>query len=149
VNQAINLCYIFAFTKGIYILLSIVKEITILLRIVQMQIREIATVLEAKVLTPTLDVSREVNHAFSSDLMSDVLTRDYEDTILITGLSNMQSIRTAEMSDIGQVLIARDKEVSEEMILLAEENDIVLLKSEHSIFKISGILFEAGIKPVF
>ena len=32
---------------------------------------------------------------------------------------------------------------------LAEENDIVLLKSELSLFKISGILFEAGVNPVF
>ena len=42
-----------------------------------MQIRDIANKLNASVLTPELDMSREVIHAFSSDLMSDVLTGDH------------------------------------------------------------------------
>jgi len=114
-----------------------------------MQVGNIAELLKAKVLTPELDLSAEVNHAFASDLMSDVLTGDYNKTILITGLSNLQSIRTAEMSDISEVLIGRNKEVSQEMIELAHENDIVLIQSSYSLYKISGILYEAGIMPVY
>lgn len=114
-----------------------------------MQISIIANILKAKVLTTIPDVTRNVEYAFSSDLMSDVLTRDYDSTVLITGLSNMQSIRTAEMSDIGQIIIARGKEVSDDMIALAEQSDIVLLKSNYSMYRISGILYNAGIKPIF
>jgi len=114
-----------------------------------MQIGNIAEILEAKVLTPELDTSREVVHAFSSDLMSDVLTGDYHKTVLVTGLSNLQAIRTAEMSDISEVIVARNKEVSKEMIELALENDIVLLSSRYSLYRISGILFREGIKPVY
>lgn len=114
-----------------------------------MQIGNIAELLNAKVLTPGLDLSHEVNHAFASDLMSDVLTGDYHNTLLITGLSNLQSIRTAEMSDIREVIIGRDKQVSQEMVELARENEIVLLQSSYSIFKISGLLYEAGIMPVY
>ena len=94
-----------------------------------MRVCDVVELLSAKVLTPGLDSNREVAFAFSSDLMSDVLTRDYENTILITGLSNIQAIRTAEMSDIGQVVIGRNKMVSQEMIDLAEGNDIFLLQS--------------------
>lgn len=114
-----------------------------------MQVGNIAELLKAKVLTPELDLSAEVDHAFASDLMSDVLTGDYNKTILITGLSNLQSIRTAEMSDIREVVIGRNKEVSQEMIQLAQESDIVLLQSSYSLYRISGILYEAGISPVF
>jgi predicted transcriptional regulator len=113
------------------------------------QIRDIAELLKAKVLTPELDLSNEVDHAFASDLMSDVLTGDYHKTILITGLSNLQSIRTAEMSDIRELIIGRNKEVSQEMIDLAKENEIVLIQSSYSLYKISGMLYEAGIKPVY
>ena len=81
--------------------------------------------------------------------MSDVLTGDYYKTILITGLSNLQSIRTAEMSDIRELIIGRNKEVSQEMIDLAKENEIVLIQSSYSLYKISGMLYEAGIKPVY
>ena len=114
-----------------------------------MQVGNIAELLKAKVLTPELDLSSEVNHAFASDLMSDVLTGDYHETILITGLSNLQSIRTAEMSDIREVVIGRNKTVSQEMIELAQETDIVLIQSSYSLYKISGILYEAGIMPVY
>ncbi len=113
------------------------------------QIGDIAELLMAKVLTPGLDLSNEVDHAFASDLMSDVLTGDYHKTILITGLSNLQSIRTAEMSDIRELIIGRNKEVSQEMIELANEHDIVLIQSSYSLYKISGMLYEAGIKPVY
>ncbi len=114
-----------------------------------MQVGAIAEKINARVLTKEADLQREIDFAFSSDLMSDVLTRDYEHTVLITGLSNLQSIRTAEMSDIELIIIARDKEVGEEMIRLAEESDIVLMRCSYSLFRISGILYEAGIKPVF
>ena len=69
-----------------------------------MQVGNITELLKAKALTPELDLSSEVNHAFVSDLMSDVLTGDYHKTILILGLSNLQSFRTAEMSDIREVI---------------------------------------------
>lgn len=114
-----------------------------------MQIGDIAGLLKAKVLTPALDMSREVENAFSSDLMSDVLTGDYEKTVLLTGLSNMQSIRTAEMSDIREVIIARNKTVTMEMIELANEHDIVLISSSYSLYRISGLLYEAGINHVY
>lgn len=113
------------------------------------QIGNIAKLLNAKLLTPGLDVNREVEKAFSSDLMSDVLTGDYDKTVLVTGLSNLQAIRTAEMSDIGEVIIGRNKEVSQEMIDLAMDNEIVLIRSSYSVFRISGLLYEAGIKAVY
>ncbi|MDX2432081.1 MAG: hypothetical protein QNK35_14180 [Bacteroides sp.] len=113
------------------------------------RIGNIAEMLGATVLTPELDMSREVDHAFASDLMSDVLTGDYNKTVLLTGLSNLQSIRTAEMSDIQEVIIGRNKEVSQEMIDLARENDIILIRCSYSLYRISGLLYEAGIKPVY
>ena len=114
-----------------------------------MQVEEIAKIIDAKVLTDQPDQAVEVEYAFSSDLMSDVLTRYYQDTVLITGLANMQAIRTAEMSDIQVLIIARGKKVDGEMIALAEESDIVLLSCEYSVFRISGILHENGIKAIF
>jgi len=114
-----------------------------------MQIGNIAGLLKAKALTPGLDLCNEVSYAFTSDLMSDVLTGDYDKTVLLTGLSNLQAIRTAEMSDIKEIIVGRNKEVSREMIELAQENDIVLLQSSYSLFRISGILYEAGVKPVY
>lgn len=96
-----------------------------------------------------IDAGVEVEHAFASDLMSDVLTLKHCDFMLITGLSNIQSIRTAEMSDIRVILFVRNKSVDAEMITLAEENDMVLLRTPYSMFKTAGLLYGAGLKPVY
>lgn len=88
-------------------------------------------------------------YAFGSDLMSDVLTLEEDTPMLITGLANTQSIRTAEMADIEVVLIARGKEVTKEMVELAKENDIILISSPYSLYKICGILFQNGLKPLY
>jgi len=88
-------------------------------------------------------------YAFGSDLMSDVLTLEEQTPLLITGLANTQSIRTAEMADIEIVLIARGKEVTQAMIDLAEENGIVLLSSPFSLYKICGLLYQNGMKALY
>ena len=81
--------------------------------------------------------------------MSDVLTLRITDFLLVTGLSNIQSIRTAEMSDLKYILIVRDKKVTQDMIELAEDNDMTIITTEFSMFKTSGLLFNAGLKPVY
>ncbi len=96
-----------------------------------------------------IDAGPEVEHAFASDLMSDVLTLKHCDFMLITGLANIQCIRTAEMSDIRVILFVRNKPVDAEMIALAEENDMVLLRTSYSMFKTVGLLYNAGLKPVY
>lgn len=114
-----------------------------------MKLSKIAELLNARVLAGHNQLSREVEHAFSSDLMSDVLTIPCENVILLTGLSNIQCLRTAEMANIDQIVIVRNKPVSKEMVDLAEENSIVLLSVESSLFKTSGILFSEGLKPIY
>lgn len=114
-----------------------------------MKLDRLVNILSANVLAGKNKLDREVEYAFSSDLMSDVLTLNNDKVILLTGLSNIQSLRTAEMADINQLVVVRNKQVSEDMIKLAEENDIVLLSTEKSLFRTSGLLFNNGIKALF
>ncbi|MDA3866697.1 MAG: transcriptional regulator [Salinivirgaceae bacterium] len=91
----------------------------------------------------------EYKVCFASDLMSDVLRIDTDNLILLTGLSNMQSIRTAEMADITCIILARNKKAAPEMVELAAENNITIIESAYSMFHIAGILFQNNIKPLF
>lgn len=95
------------------------------------------------------DVEHTYTCAFASDLMSDVLRFHMENTILITGLSNVQTLRTAEMSNVHCIVFARDKRVTEEMLELAKENHIGIITAPSSVFEISGKLYKNGIKPVY
>ncbi len=114
-----------------------------------MTISDIAKKIEGHVVCCEEKVSTDLEYAFASDLMSDVLTLEKENMILITGLANMQAIRTSEMSEIGCVIFARDKKASNEIISVARENEMVLIESPYSVYRISGELYKAGIKPVF
>jgi len=114
-----------------------------------MKINEVINVIGGKVVCGEAILDLEVKKGFASDLMSDVLTLDTDDVLLITGLANLQAIRTAEMSDISCVVIARNKKVSKEMAQLAKECNITLIECSGSVFKTAGKLYEAGIKPIF
>lgn len=92
----------------------------------------------------------EVNTAFAADLMSDVLAyveSEKNDVILITGITNPQIVRTAEMLDIPVVIVARGKKVPDETIKLAEEKEIIIISTKNIVFTTSGILYMNGIKP--
>lgn len=120
-----------------------------LITVIKMTIKEIARLVDGEIVGAPADDNYEVIKAFASDLMSDVLRFSMEETVLITGLCNNQTMRTSEMADLRVVVIGRDKQPDEDMLELAEDLDITLIKSKFSIFKISGILYQAGIKPLY
>ena len=114
-----------------------------------MKVGEIAKVLKSKVLCGDAQLDKEIDYAFSSDLMSDLLTIEKESVILLTGLSNIQTIRAAEMQMIDAIVIARGKTPTEEMIRLAEENNMVLMQFNGTLFSASGLLYNAGLRSVY
>lgn len=114
-----------------------------------MTVEEIIRTVEGHIHTEGDPPEERVSRAFSSDLMSDVLTLLADELLLITGLNNVQAVRTAEMADIGVVLFVRGKRPNEKMVELAEENGIILLSTDFSMFKSSGLLYGAGLAPVF
>ena len=114
-----------------------------------MRLRDIAEAVQGEVLCGQDRLDENVDYAFASDLMSDVLTIKTDDFLLITGLANVQSVRTAEMSDVEYILFVRGKSVTEEMTALAEDNGMVVIRTADSMFKTSGILYGAGLKPSY
>lgn len=115
-----------------------------------MKIQEVLSLISGTVVEGEAFSDREVDCAFASDLMSDVLTlRTDKAVMLITGLCNMQTIRTCEMSDIKLVMFVRGKKVTDEMKELAEDNDMVLITTDFSLYRTSGILFGAELPGVY
>ncbi|MGC8803839.1 MAG: DRTGG domain-containing protein [Bacteroidales bacterium] len=115
-----------------------------------MQIKEIAHILDAEILTGDEAIlSTEVKYAFATDMLSDLLKIDKNKTLLITGLATVQTIRAAVVMDVGVILLVRGKKALPEMIELARQNQIVLMEYKGSMFKASGILYQAGIRPVY
>lgn len=115
----------------------------------QMQIKTLVEVLDGEVVCGEEFLGREVTYGFASDLMSDVLTLDCDRMVLLTGLTNLQTIRTAEMGDIECIVFVRNKKILPAMKEIASENDMVLIQCRYSMFKAVSLLYEAGLKPVY
>lgn len=111
-----------------------------------MLVSEIMKTVNATLLTKDLPGQRDISHAFSADMMSDVLAYADSHMLLITGLSNPQTIRTAEMLDISCVLYVRGKKPDELSLATAKRNGITVLCSNLSMFDACGLLYQAGIR---
>lgn len=114
-----------------------------------MKIQQIQELTGATVACGEDKLDCDVQCAFASDLMSDVLTLDCSEVILITGLCNLQTIRTAEMADVSCILFVRGKKISADMLQLASENDLILLETDHSMYHTVGELYSNGLVPVY
>ncbi len=114
-----------------------------------MTLREISDLIKGNIICGENRIDEEVNVAFASDLMSDVLTLHADNLLLITGLSNIQTIRTAEMADISYILLVRNKRANNDIVALASENNQVIIETSYSMFRSCGILFKAGISAIY
>ncbi len=82
----------------------------------------------------------EVLSVVASGLMSDVLTTEKEQIILISGLNTSQVIRTADMVDAVAVLIVNGKPIPPDTSRLARETNITLLRTRHPMFEANCLL---------
>lgn len=113
-----------------------------------MKICEVKKVLGAEVLCGDNLMDNEVSYAFGSDLMSDVLAFVKGKTLLLTGLTNQQVVRTAEMADLSAIVFVRGKKPGEDIIDLATEKNIVLLMTKDTMYTASGKLYSNGLEGV-
>jgi serine kinase of HPr protein (carbohydrate metabolism regulator) len=110
-----------------------------------MKISEIRDLLDAQVLCCEDRLDREVYSACGCDLMSDVLAFVKDQAVLMTGLVNPQVIRTAVMMDMVCIVFVRSKTPSEEMLSLARDNGIVIMRSERRLYEACGIMYSNGL----
>jgi hypothetical protein len=111
-----------------------------------MQLEKVRRILDAKVITGEQHMDMEIQMGCGSDLMSDVLAFIKEDTLLLTGLTTIQVVYTAEMSGIKAICFVRGKVPPEETKRLAESKEIVLLSTDLPMFESCGKLYHEGIK---
>lgn len=111
-----------------------------------MTLYEIKDLLEAEVLIGEDQLDMEVKTAFMADLMSDVLAFATAGSLLITGLTNPQVLRTADIIDIAAIIMGRGKRPSPETTQLAETMNIPILTTKYILFEVAGRLYSKGIK---
>lgn len=110
-----------------------------------MNIREMIEVLQGKILVQNHDPDEELPLGGAADLMSDVLAFGSEGMALLTGLTNPQVVRTAEMAGINVIVIVRDKTPPPETVELARDSGITLIRTGYTMYEACGRLYKAGL----
>ena len=91
-----------------------------------MKATEIQALLNATVLVGPLP-EEEILTACGSDMMSDVLAFPKDRMVLLTGLTNPHTVRTAELLDVMMIIFVRGKLPSEEVLNMAEDAGIAVV----------------------
>lgn len=110
-----------------------------------MTVKDIIKILDAEVLTKG-NLDTQVKTACGSDLMSDVLAFVKNQSVLLTGLLNPQVVRTAEMMDMHCIVFVRGKEPAKDVIELAKDVNVTLLKTKYRLFTACGKLYANGLQ---
>ncbi len=111
-----------------------------------MKLQDVKDILEAEIIVGNDLMNMEVRTAFGADLMSDVLAFAKPGSLLLTGLTNPQVIRTSDVLDIAAIILVRGKRPLSETIQLAEELRIPLLTTKFILFEAVGRLYAKGIR---
>jgi predicted transcriptional regulator len=113
-----------------------------------MKLDEIRRLLECDVLYgEDLLETTDVDSCFAADLMSDVLAFSRSGALLVTGLTSLQSVHTADVADLTAILFVHDKRPGAPVVEVARHRQIPLLTTRRLMFEACGLLFDHGLKP--
>lgn len=110
-----------------------------------MKIREVLEILSGRTVVQYHELDEDVPRGGAADLMSDVLAFGTDGMMLMTGLTNPQVVRTAEMAGISIIVFVRDKTPPPETVELARESGMTLISTGYTMYEACGRLFRAGL----
>ncbi|MFQ3549202.1 MAG: transcriptional regulator [Armatimonadota bacterium] len=108
-------------------------------------LRRVCELLNGRFLCGEDNADMLVTTACGCDLMSDVLAFTSPGSILLTGLTNSQVVRTAEMLDLKAVVFVRSKFPDENTVNLAKSQNLAVILSPHPLYESCGRLYSAGL----
>jgi xanthine dehydrogenase iron-sulfur cluster and FAD-binding subunit A len=110
-----------------------------------MTLQELLGCTQGRLLTGGSDPCLGIRGAGAADLMSDVLACVQPGAVLLTGLCNLQVVRTAQMADVAAVVFVRGKLPEAATIALADAEGIPLISSPLGLFELCGRLYARGL----
>lgn len=100
-----------------------------------MRLLDIYQRLEAEEITPAGNCDVEIQNVCASDLLSDILATQKSDFVILTGLTTVQVIRTAEISGAIAVVLVRNKPAPPDMVKMAREVGLPLARCRYPMFE--------------
>ena len=110
-----------------------------------MNLKEIIRVVEGTPLNPEVEMDIKIRGGYGADLMSDVLASSQPKAVLLTGLTNPQVVRTAQIAEFRAIIFVRGKQPQSETIDIATQEKMPLITSPFGMFELCGRLRQAGL----
>jgi predicted transcriptional regulator len=110
-----------------------------------MKLEAVQRILNCQVITGDDKLDEEVGVGCGADLMSDVLAFIKPNALLLTGLTNVQAVRTAEIAEVKAIVYVRGKLPDKDAIDLAKAKGIVLLCTSLPMYESCGRLYQHGL----
>lgn len=110
-----------------------------------MNLNEIIELVDGTVLNPEVELNIKIRGGCGADLMSDVLAASQPKAVLLTGLTNPQVVRTAQIAEIRAIIFVRGKQPQTETLAIATQEQIPLITSPFGMFELCGRLHRAGL----
>jgi hypothetical protein len=110
-----------------------------------MNLKNIIELVEGTPLNPEVDLNIKIRGGCGADLMSDVLSSSQPKAVLLTGLTNPQVVRTAQIAEFRAIIFVRGKQPQVETLNIASQENIPLISSPFGMFELCGRLHRAGL----
>jgi len=110
-----------------------------------MNLKDIVKLVEGTALNPAVGMDVKIRGACGADLMSDVLASSQPKAVLLTGLTNPQVVRTAQIAEFRAIIFVRGKQPQAETIDIATQEKMPLITSPLGMFELCGRLYGAGL----
>ena len=113
-----------------------------------MKLSEIRNILKATLIVGEEKLDLHITAGAGTDLMSDLLRRPTHGVVLLSGLNNMQAIRTSIIAGVSALVLVRGKKPDQKMIEKARRHDLPLLSTPFTMFAACGRLFGKGLRGI-
>jgi serine kinase of HPr protein (carbohydrate metabolism regulator) len=108
-------------------------------------VKDLESKLNLKALNDATDT--EVEGAFISDMLSDVMAGAKAGNVWITVQTHKNIIAAANLVDVPAIIVVRGKKVPEDTLQMADRVSVTVFATDLDSFQIAVKLYEAGIKP--
>lgn len=113
-----------------------------------MKLSDVKEALEADVLVGQDKMDTEVTGGAAGDLMSDLLRNPKEGALLLTGLTSIQVIHTSIIAGMSAIIFVRGKMPGQDVLNLAQENELPILTTKYNMYSSCGRLFSKGLRSI-
>jgi len=111
-----------------------------------MSIVELIDKFHLQILSNLHDPEKEVTGGYTGDLLSDVIANSKEGNVWITMQTHINIIAVAKLKELSAIIIVMNRQVDKDALDKANEEKILVLRTDLPAYRISGKFYEYGIK---